>query len=89
MLFSAGFGISKVRIAAARRLQNERAVEWILQRAKGGISPAALHASLSGLAAIKGLSPEMKGDLQTLQVEETAGMQRDRDALERIMDGER
>lgn len=60
------------------------------ERAKGGISPSALLTSLSGLASIKGLSASMRADIRTLQGEsETDGMKGDRDALERMMDGDR
>ena len=57
-----------------RLLENERAVAWMAERAKGGISPSALLTSLSGLASIKGLSASMRADIRTLQGEsETDG----------------
>lgn len=90
LLFGAGFGASKVRMAAARRLlRSERAVEWIMERAKGGITPTALLTSLSGLAAVKGLDASTRADIRTLQGEgESEGLRGDRDALERMMDGD-
>ena len=90
-IFGAGRALSKARMKAAKVLLNdERWVEWMAKRAEGGITPSGLLTSLSGLAAQKGIAPETKQAIRTLQgEEESEGMRGDRDALQRMMDGDR
>jgi hypothetical protein len=92
LMYGAAVAASPLRAAAARRiLRSENAVKWIAEKAQSGITPARLLGSLSTLAAVKGISPELKRDIRTLQGEgtpqrrESAGMRGDRDALEEMM----
>lgn len=78
--------LSKARMEAAERLlNNEKVVGWMAEKVKGGITSKQLMGSLTALAAVKGMSPEVKRDIRTLQARETEGMREDRDALERMM----
>ncbi len=84
-LFGGGRALSKARMKAAERLlSDEKVVAWMARKAEGGITPARLLGSLSGLASVEGVSAALKDDIRTLQAE-SDGMRDDRDVLERMM----
>ncbi len=117
LLFGAGAMGSPARVEIAKRILGDRtALKWIVDRTSKGVTPARLLTSLSGLAAVEGITADARHAIRELQGErkpdtlrpstlrggkaegegpprsarfrESRAMRDDRDALERMMEGD-